>query len=184
MPASPEVEFRNVTFAYGNKLILDDVSLTIHRGESVAVIGPSGTGKSSFIRLISGLSLPTSGSILIRSVARTAKIQDDPRPDTSSAKIAVVFQNPALFSSMSIAENVGFQLIEHSDLSWERIDELVVESLKAVGLKKEVMTLNGSQLSGGMQKRVSFARAVTHDPDDSTGVCRCPDVLLLVGGAY
>lgn len=139
-----------------------------------------GTGKSSFIRLISGLSLPDSGQIFIRGVRRTNTIQDEPRPDLSTAKIAVVFQNPALFTSMNIAENVGFQLLEHSDLPRARIAQLVEEALEKVGLRRDVMGLQPAQLSGGMQKRVSFARAVTHDPDDKTGVCRCPDLLLLV----
>lgn len=177
-----EVELRNVTLLFGNKRVLDDVSLEIEEGEAVALIGPSGTGKSTVLRLICGLLLPSSGQVFIRGEKRVRSIREDVRP-ISSAKIAVVFQNPALFDSLSVAENVAFELLENSTLPEARIAELAMIALERVGLGREVMHLLPRQLSGGMQKRVSFARSVTFDPDDTDGICRSPNILLLVSFA-
>jgi ABC-type transporter Mla maintaining outer membrane lipid asymmetry ATPase subunit MlaF len=142
--------------------------------------GPrQGTGKSSVLRLMCGLLLPTSGQVLIRGVPRTCTISERPTP-VDAAKVAVVFQNPALFDSLSVGENVAFELLEQSDLPESRIAELAAVALKRVGLRQDVLPLFPPQLSGGMQKRVSFARAVTYDPDDQSGRCRAPEVLLLV----
>lgn len=128
--------------------------------------------------------MPTSGEVIIRGIPRKATIKREP-PSLGAAKIAVVFQNPALFDSLTIGENVAFELLELSKLDDRRIAELAMIALKRVGLQQDVMDLFPPQLSGGMQKRVSFARAVTFDPDEeSGGVCRAPDVLLLVSCLY
>jgi phospholipid/cholesterol/gamma-HCH transport system ATP-binding protein len=123
--------------------------------------------------------MPTSGEVIIRGTTRKKNIKQEP-PALDAAKIAVVFQNPALFDSLSIAENVAFELLELSDLDDSRISELAMLALERVGLRREVLHLFPPQLSGGMQKRVSFARAVTFDPEETAGVCRAPDLLLLV----
>lgn len=124
--------------------------------------------------------MPTSGEIIIRGRTRTRTIKQEP-PGRNQAKIAVVFQNPALFDSLTIGENVAFELLELSDLDDARISDLAKIAIERVGLRQEVLDLYPPQLSGGMQKRVSFARAVTFDPDSPTGgVCCAPDVLLLV----
>lgn len=124
--------------------------------------------------------MPTSGEIIIRGITRMRTIKQEP-PGRNQAKIAVVFQNPALFDSLTVGENVAFELLELSDLDDARISALAKVAIERVGLRQEVLDLYPPQLSGGMQKRVSFARAVTFDPDSpSGGICCAPDVLLLV----
>ncbi len=139
----------------------------------------SGTGKSSILKLISGLLLPSDGEVLVRGVRRQHELSKSVFT-SRAAKVAVVFQNPTLFDSLSVAENVGFELLEHSTLPEHEIIDLVAASLGRVGIKEEVMWLLPAQLSGGMQKRVSFARAVTYNPKEKNGLCRAPDILLLV----
>jgi phospholipid/cholesterol/gamma-HCH transport system ATP-binding protein len=122
------------------------------------------------------LELPTSGTVRIRDWIRRRTIDQE----FGDAKIAMVFQNAALFDSMSIGENVAFQLLQHSDLPRNRIDELATIALKRVGLSEEILNFFPNQLSGGMQKRVSFARSILYDPDDLDGPCRAPEIILLV----
>jgi phospholipid/cholesterol/gamma-HCH transport system ATP-binding protein len=136
----------------------------------------SGTGKSTTLKLIVGLELPSSGTIRIRDWTRRRTIQDE----FGVTKIAMVFQRAALFDSLTVGENVAFQLIQHSGLPRARIDELAMRALGRVGLSHDIMNLYPSQLSGGMQKRVSFARSILFDPDDLDGLCRAPEILLLV----
>lgn len=138
-----------------------------------------GTGKSTVLRLVCGLLMPTQGQVFIRGEQRLRPITEDVKP-ISSAKVSVVFQNPALFDSLSVAENVAFELLEHSNLPEARIAELALTALERVGLGEDEMRVFPRQLSGGMQKRVSFARSVTYDPDDKDGICRPPNILLLV----
>lgn len=92
----------------------------------------------------------------------------------------MVFQNAALFDSLTVAENVGYELAEHSELPEETIWQLCVTALARVGLSEDVMNLRPPQLSGGMKKRVSFARATVYDSNDITGETRAPELILLV----
>ncbi|HHP7243742.1 MAG TPA: ABC transporter ATP-binding protein, partial [Elainellaceae cyanobacterium] len=126
----PLIELRGVSKRFGSNAVLDDVDLTIHRGEAVAIIGPSGTGKSTILRIIAGLLLPDAGDIYIQGRKRAGLIEDSP----DSIGIGMVFQQAALFDSLTVDENVGFLLYEHSKLPAQRIHELVEDSLEMVGL--------------------------------------------------
>eukprot|EP00887_Chlorella_sp_A99_P000596 scaffold17.g596.t1 len=154
------IEFRDVYKSFGNKHILRGASFKILRGEAVGIIGSSGTGKSTTLRLAAGLLEPDRGEVLIKGEPRHGLISDD---DTSDKlKVGLVFQSGALFDSLTVGENVGFLLREHTDLSEARIQQLVAESLGKVGLSG-VERLYPSELSGGMKKRVALARAIVRD---------------------
>lgn len=153
------IEFNNVYKSFGSNSVLRGASFTIRRGEAVGIIGGSGTGKSTTLRLISGLLQPDKGEIVVNGKHRVGLISDD---DESSFGIStgLVFQNAALFDSLTVLENVGFQLMEHTDMAEADIRDLVVSNLNKVGLY-DAEDLYPSQLSGGMKKRVALARAIT-----------------------
>ena len=159
--AEPLIELRGISKAFGSNVILDDVDLSIYRGEALVIIGPSGTGKSTILRIIAGLLAADAGDIYINSIKRRGLIEDGNDP----IGISMVFQQAALFDSLTVAENVGFLLYQHSNLSARTIRELVEERLDMVGLSG-VGDRYPSQLSGGMRKRVSFARAIMANPDN------------------
>ncbi len=158
---TPLIELRGVTKSFGRKAVLRGVDLKIYKGERLAIIGPSGTGKSTILRVMSGLEIPDSGEVILQGRARQGSLEDDVDP----FRISLVFQQAALFDSLTVGENVGFLLYQHSKLSRRRIQELVELNLDRVGLPG-TSQLYPSQLSGGMRKRVSFARAVIEDPED------------------
>jgi phospholipid/cholesterol/gamma-HCH transport system ATP-binding protein len=160
--AEPIVELKGVSKSFGSNVVLDRVDLTIHKGEALAIIGPSGTGKSTILRLIAGLLVPDSGQIYIQGQLRQGLIEDAPDP----IGIGMVFQQAALFDSLTVEENVGFSLYQHSKLPRSRIRELVEHRLEMVGLPG-VSDRYPAELSGGMRKRVSFARAIMSNPDNS-----------------
>ncbi|MBC7972492.1 MAG: ABC transporter ATP-binding protein [Verrucomicrobia bacterium] len=164
------IELKGVSKAFGKNVVLDAVDLTIYRGEALAIIGPSGTGKSTILRLIAGLTAPDSGEIYVQGQRRQGLIEDAQDP----IGIGMVFQQAALFDSLTVDQNVGFLLYEHSRLSRRRIRELVVKRLEMVGLAN-VSDRYPSELSGGMRKRVSFARAIMANPDNPRD---SPEVLL------
>ncbi|ANV85318.1 ABC transporter ATP-binding protein [Picosynechococcus sp. PCC 7003] len=159
--AEPLIELRGISKAFGSNVILDNVDLTIYRGEALVIIGPSGTGKSTILRIIAGLLAADAGEIYINGIKRQGLIEDGNDP----IGISMVFQQAALFDSLTVAENVGFLLYQHSKLSAKKIRELVEERLDMVGLSG-VGDRYPSQLSGGMRKRVSFARAIMANPDN------------------
>ena len=148
-----------LTMRWGGKPILDQVNLTVQPGERLVVVGPSGAGKSTILRLLAGLQLPTGGSLRLHGVPQTYLRLDQRQPPD----VRLVFQNPALLSSLTVRENVGFLLYRHSRLGEAQIRERVDRVLESVGLAG-VGDLFPGQLSGGMQKRVSFARALIDDP--------------------
>ncbi len=165
----PIIELKGITKSFGQSLILDGVDLTIYRGEALAIIGPSGTGKSTILRIIAGLLAPDAGEIYVMGERREGLAGDY----EESLGIGMVFQQAALFDSLTVDENVGFLLYQHSKLSAARIRQLVEHSLELVGLPG-VGDRYPAQLSGGMRKRVSFARAIMSNPDDEGA----PDLLL------
>ncbi len=166
----PLIELKGVSKAFGNNVILDNVDLTIYKGDALVIIGPSGTGKSTILRIIAGLLPPDTGEIYIKGQKRTGLIEDGEDP----IGISMVFQQAALFDSLTVEGNVGFSLYQHSDLSQQEIKELVAAKLEMVGLPN-TSDLYPGELSGGMRKRVSFARAVISNPKDDASK---PEVIL------
>ncbi|MEL6440515.1 MAG: ABC transporter ATP-binding protein [Cyanobacteria bacterium J06621_8] len=169
-PQVPLIELRDVSKAFGNNVILDRVNLKIHRGEALVVIGPSGTGKSTILRMIAGLMPIDQGEIYIDGKKRAGLIEDQSDP----IGISMVFQQAALFDSLTVAENVGFLLYQHSNLSRGKIKELVDQSLEMVGLSGTNNRFP-AELSGGMRKRVSFARSIIYNPENPQSR---PEVIL------
>ncbi|WP_416233479.1 ABC transporter ATP-binding protein [Anabaena sp. UHCC 0451] len=166
----PLIELRGISKSFGKNKVLDDVDLEIYKGEAIGIIGPSGTGKSTILRIIAGLLQPDEGEIYIQEKKRDGLIEDG----ADSVGIGMVFQQAALFDSLNVDENVGFSLYQNSTLKRSRIRQLVNEKLEMVGLPG-IGHLYPSELSGGMRKRVSFARAIMSNPDHPAD---SPEVLL------
>ncbi len=166
----PIIQLKGVSKSFGDNVILDQVDLDIYPGEALAVIGPSGTGKSTILRLIAGLLLPDEGEIYIQGQRRQGLIEDAEDP----IGIGLVFQQAALFDSLTVEENIGFLLYQRSHLPYEKIQALVDEKLDMVGLPG-IGDRYPSELSGGMRKRVSFARAIMANPENPKD---SPEVLL------
>lgn len=162
---TPLLELRDVHKSFGLNAVLNGVDLTVHSGEAIAIIGPSGTGKSTILRIICGLLAPEQGELYIN--GNLVSSEEDIQEGGYGLNIGMVFQNAALFDSLTVAENVGFSLFEHSRLSRREIYRLVEHKLALVGLEN-ISDRYPSQLSGGMRKRVSFARAIMDDPTAKT----------------
>ncbi|KAL2482231.1 Protein TRIGALACTOSYLDIACYLGLYCEROL 3 [Forsythia ovata] len=165
------IECRDVYKSFGEKHILRGVSFKIRHGEAVGIIGPSGTGKSTILKIMAGLLAPDKGEVFVRGRKRHGLISDE---EISGLRIGLVFQSAALFDSLTVRENVGFLLYENSTMPEEQVAELVTETLAAVGLK-DVEDRLPSELSGGMKKRVALARSIIFDTTKDTIE---PEVLL------
>ncbi|XP_002976003.2 protein TRIGALACTOSYLDIACYLGLYCEROL 3, chloroplastic [Selaginella moellendorffii] len=165
------IECRDVYKSFGEKHILKGASFKVRHGEAVGIIGPSGTGKSTILKIMAGLLVPDKGEVFIRGVRRDGLISDQ---DVSGLRIGLVFQSAALFDSLTVRENVGFMLYERQSLPKERINELVRDSLASVGLKGVEERLP-AELSGGMKKRVALARAIISDEREETNE---PEVVM------
>ncbi|HEY9667965.1 MAG TPA: ABC transporter ATP-binding protein [Coleofasciculaceae cyanobacterium] len=166
----PLIELKGISKAFGGNIILDNVDMTIYQGEALAIIGPSGTGKSTILRIIAGLTAPDAGEIYVMGQKRVGLIEDSEDP----IGIGMVFQQAALFDSLTVEENIGFLLYQYSKLPRKRIRELVEQKLHMVGLAG-VSDRYPAELSGGMRKRVSFARAIMANPENLKNT---PQVLL------
>ncbi len=162
MSETPLVELRNVTFSYGDRPILRDVSLRIPRGKVTALMGASGGGKTTVLRLIGGQHLAQQGEVLVngQDVAR----MDRDQLYAARRRMGMLFQFGALFTDMTVFENVAFPLREHTDLSEALVRDIVLMKLQAVGLRG-ARDLMPSQISGGMARRVALARAIALDPE-------------------
>lgn len=158
--STPLIQLKGVSKSFGDRTILQQADLEIYEGDALVIIGPSGSGKSTILRLIAGLTEPDEGEIYVKGQKRIGLIEDGKDP----LHISMVFQQAALFDSLTVRENVGFSLYQHSGLKDTEIKSIVEEALKMVGLAPESANLFPSQLSGGMRKRVSFARAVVFNP--------------------
>ena len=156
------IEFKNVTKSFGSQTVLDNVSCQIEEGKTTVIIGPSGTGKSVFIKLLVGLLKPDKGNIYVSGQDITNMNEKD--LFEIRKKFGMLFQDGALFDSLNVAENVAFPLLHHTKKSRSEIDQIVNHKLSQVGLPNVRHKLP-SELSGGMRKRVGFARAVALDPD-------------------
>lgn len=168
--AEPLIELRGISKRFGDTTVLDQVDLTIYRGEALAIIGPSGTGKSTILRIIAGLLAPDEGEIWVGGEQRLGLIGDVSDP----IGIGMVFQQAALFDSLTVDENIGFLLYQHSKLPPSQIQQLVNQKLEMVGLSG-IGDRYPAELSGGMRKRVSFARAIMNNPERPQDT---PEVLL------
>ena len=156
------IDIIDVHKRFGRNRVLEGVNLKIGRGETVVVIGRSGCGKSVLLKHIIGLMKPDSGRIVVAGVDVTTLKGEDLYEFRK--KFGMLFQGAALFDSMSVWENVGLGLIEHTDLGEDEIKRRVCEKLALVGLK-DVEGLRPAELSGGMKKRVGLARAIAMDPE-------------------
>jgi len=168
-PASPLIEFRHVQFGYGERLILDDVSLSIPRGKVTALMGASGGGKTTVLRLIGGQFRASKGQVLMQSETAGGTVQDIGQLDTAGLyaarrRMGMLFQFGALFTDLSVFDNVAFPLREHTNLSEALIRDVVLMKLNAVGLRG-ARDLMPSEVSGGMARRVALARAIALDPE-------------------
>jgi phospholipid/cholesterol/gamma-HCH transport system ATP-binding protein len=159
---TPKISLRGVHKAFGAKKVLRGVDLDIGPGESVVVIGGSGTGKSVLLKCILGLIRPDSGSILIDGVDSVG-LRGSAR-DRFMSQFGMLFQGAALFDSLPVWENVAFGLIQGRGQDRVSAKRIAIETLAKVGLGTDVATLNPSELSGGMQKRVALARAIAVEP--------------------
>ena len=158
---TPAVELTDVSFAYDVRLVLTDITMTIPRGKIVAIMGGSGCGKTTILRLIGGALKPKSGSVRV-----AGQSVPDMGPEAlyeMRRRCGMLFQFGALFTDMSVFENIAFPMREHTDLNEELIRDLVLMKLHAVGLRGAAQ-LMPSELSGGMARRVALARAIALDP--------------------
>ena len=152
----------NLKVAFGEKTVLENLNLSVEKGESLVLVGSSGCGKTVLIKTIIGLIEPEEGEIFIYG-KNIVKLPLKEIMEIRS-KIGMVFQNSALFDSLNIWQNVGFYYLYHSKKSKEEIKEMAIKALETVELKN-VENLMPEQLSGGMKKRVSIARALISKPD-------------------
>ncbi len=155
------IKFADVSMAFRNKPVLENIDLDIAEGEIMVIIGPSGSGKSTILRLMIGLLRPSAGEIWINGQEISRLGEED--LNVIRRKMGMVFQYSALFDSMTVGENVAFGLRQHSALSEEEIARTVRRRLRMVGLAGQEGVMP-SELSGGMKKRVSLARAIAINP--------------------
>lgn len=155
------ISLRQLTMAFGSKVVLDELDLDVYKGETLAVIGPSGSGKSTVIKVLTGLLAPTSGSVQIEG-QETSGFDDDAW-DELRCHMGVVFQYSALFDFLSVGENVAFGLRRHFKLPEEEIQSRVAALLEMVGMPA-TQSMMPAELSGGMKKRVGLARALAMQP--------------------
>jgi phospholipid/cholesterol/gamma-HCH transport system ATP-binding protein len=156
------IEIRNLSFSRDSKIIFDKANLNIPRGKVTAIMGPSGCGKTTLLRLIGGQITPDAGTIMIEGQDVT-QISKKALYKIRS-RMGMLFQSGALFTDLSVFENVAFPLREHSNLPESMIRDLVLMKLQAVGLRG-AQGLMPNELSGGMARRVALARAIALDPD-------------------
>lgn len=157
----PAIAFDHVTTILSGRAVLDDVSFEIQPGEAVCVLGKSGTGKSVTLKTIMGLMTPDAGRVFVEG----EEVTDASRHALSEIRqrLGFLFQNAALFDSITVGENVAFPLRRHTDYNDQEIEEIVAEKLEQVGLEADYAKMP-AELSGGMKKRVGLARAMALDP--------------------
>ncbi len=161
--AVPKIKLEGVTKSFGSNHVLTGINLEVADGESLVLIGGSASGKTLLLKLILGLEKPDSGSIQIDGIETTT--MDRQAQEDLLHRMGMLFQQSALFDSMTIWENVAFQLLQDHNLSQEESRRIALEKIVSVGLKADVADLLPAEISGGMQKRVGFARAIANDPE-------------------
>jgi len=155
------VEIRDLHFAYGDRPILSGLEMDFPRGKVIAVMGGSGSGKTTILRLIGGQLAPTRGGITVD--GRAVDTRNQAALYQMRRRIGMLFQHGALFTDLTVFDNVAFPLRENADLPEELLRDLVLMKLQAVGLRNAAM-LKPAEISGGMARRVALARAVALDP--------------------
>jgi ABC-type transporter Mla maintaining outer membrane lipid asymmetry ATPase subunit MlaF len=161
-PPSPYVEFRHVSKAFGDRRVLEDVSFDVMPGETVCILGRSGVGKSVALHHIMGFLKPDAGRVFV--AGQDITDYNEEQLEEIRKKVTMVFQNGALFDSLSVGENVAFPLRERGELSEDQILQVVDGLLEMVGVK-EMRDLLPSDLSTGMKRSVAIARALSAQPD-------------------
>ena len=160
---APKIRLRNIRKSFGPKVVLDALDLEIGAGESLVVIGGSGTGKSVLIKNIIGIMEPDGGSVRIDG-EETAGLTGR-RRDRVNAKFGMLFQGAALFDGMPVWQNVAFRLLNQHGMTTDQAKELALDKLAQVGLGPSVSEMSPADLSGGMQKRVGLACAIATEPE-------------------
>ncbi len=160
---SPLVETQNLSVQFGRQRVLRNVSLAVPRGQTLALIGESGCGKTVLLKSIIGLVRPTQGHVRFDGVDLSH--MSDKELTKQRIRFGFLFQQAALFDSMNVAQNVAFPLRQHTKKTPEEIHDIVLERLAEVGLPESAVTKKPAELSGGMRKRVGLARALALDPE-------------------
>lgn len=148
---SPIISISNLSLSFDDKTILNNINFDIFKGESLVILGGSGSGKSVLTKTIIGLLVPDSGSIKINSKSKN--------------KFGVLFQNSALFDYVTVWENISFNYTKRFNINKKEAKQLAIEKLSDVGLEKNIADMFPIELSGGMKKRVALARAIAHNPE-------------------
>lgn len=155
------IEIKKLRIAFGEKIVLNDVNLQVRAGETLAIIGPSGTGKSTIIKVLTGLLSPTAGSVIIDGQETSNFTEEE--WDRLRISMGVVFQYSALFDFLTVGENIAFGMRRHLQLDEKEIQFRVAKLLEIVGMPN-TQSMQPSELSGGMKKRVGLARALAVQP--------------------
>ena len=159
----PVIEVSHVTTRFGSSVVHDDVNLMVRRGEVFAIAGGNGCGKSTLLREILGLLTPSGGSIRLLGTDSRRLEASEGRP--IHRRFGVMFQHGALFSSLTLSDNVAVPLREHTDMSPELVQDIVAVKIGMVGLPPDSAGKYPGQLSGGMRRRAALARAIVMDPE-------------------
>lgn len=159
----PLVETQDLFLQFGKQIILNNISISIPRGQTVAIIGESGCGKTMLLKALVGLIRPTRGAIFFD--GQDIQLLDEHAMTALRKRFGFVFQNAALFDSMTIEQNVAFPIQQHGIPAGTSARQLIQQRLNEVGLPNNVLPKKPSQLSGGMRKRVGLARALILEPD-------------------
>ncbi len=162
MNSSGSISMKNLCYSVGGRKILQDFDFCLEKGINRTILGVSGAGKTTILKLLLGLLEPDSGQVCIGDFCITGQAED--RFVELRKRIAIVFQGGALFDSMTVGENVGYRLFEEGRLSLAEIEQIVQEKLSFVGVET-ALDFYPAELSGGMKKRVAIARALAADPD-------------------
>jgi phospholipid/cholesterol/gamma-HCH transport system ATP-binding protein len=157
------IQLKNVNKNFGERKVLQNVSLDVHAGETLVIIGRSGVGKSTILKLMAGLAMPDSGEVWIEG-EEICHLKEGELNELRK-KMGVVFQYAALFDSLTVFENIAFRLLRDFKMTEAQAVEVVKQKLELVGLKDDLLSLKPAQLSGGMRKRVGLARAIAVNPE-------------------
>jgi phospholipid/cholesterol/gamma-HCH transport system ATP-binding protein len=160
---TPLIDIQGLTIRFGAQTVLRNINITVPCGETLAVIGESGCGKTVLMKTIIGLIRPTSGRVLFD--GKNLADLNDKQMTQQRMRFGFVFQGAALFDSMTVAQNIGFPLKQHQGRVPEEIHQIVLKRLYEVGLPESVINKKPAELSGGMRKRVGLARALAMEPE-------------------